>query len=52
MQPGPNIVGRVRVAFALIPGDQDAAGHHSGDTSHTNPLPETFHAEILHKLPG
>ncbi len=51
MQPSPNIVGGVRVALALITGNQDTTGHHSGDTGQTNPFPKTFHDQILHKLP-
>jgi len=39
MQPGANIVRRVRLALALIARDQHATGDHARDTSQANPLP-------------
>jgi hypothetical protein len=39
MQLGPNVVGRIRIAFALIASDQHATGDHPGDTGQANPLP-------------
>lgn len=50
MQPGPDIVGRIGIALALITRDQYATGHHAGDTRQTNPLPYATHALILSKL--
>ncbi len=50
MQPGPDVVGCVRLADALIPRDQYSTGDHPGDTGQPNPLPDALHTQILPKL--
>ena len=42
--------GRVGVSLALIARDENAARYHAGDTSHTDPLPDASHDQILPKL--
>ena len=50
VQPGPDVLGCVRLSDALIPGDQRSTGHHPCDTSQPDPLPDALHTQILPKL--
>ena len=50
MQPGPDVVRRVRRALALVARDQHPAGHHTGDTGQSDQLPDTSHRQSVPKL--
>jgi len=39
MQLGPDVLGGIRIALALIPCDQRPARDHTGDTGQADPLP-------------
>jgi hypothetical protein len=43
MEAVPDLVGRVRVSFALIAGYQRSPGHDAGDTGQPDPLPNAAH---------
>ncbi len=43
VQLRPNVFGCVGVAAPLIACDQRTAGHHTGDTGQSNPLPDAVH---------
>lgn len=52
MQARADVVRGVGVATALVAGDQHTAGHHTGDTGQSDPLPYAAHGESLPKLRG
>ena len=50
VQTRTDVVRGVGVSLALIARDENAARYYAGDTSHTDPLPDASHDQILPKL--
>ena len=44
VQARPDVFRRIRIAPALVAGDQDATRHHARDTRQPDPLPDTAHS--------
>lgn len=50
VQPGPNVVRRVRITSTLIPGDERTGGRDSDDTGQADQLPYVAHTASVPKL--
>jgi hypothetical protein len=50
MQPGPDLLSRVRPTFPLIAHYQRTAGDDAGDTGQADPLPHAAHVHRVFAL--
>ena len=46
-KPGTNLIGRVGLAAALIPRNENTTGDDAGRTGQSDPLPDTAHADQI-----